>query len=273
MFKNKPAVIFYSTVILLEKSLNISLYKHKEYHCGQYPSQVKPEPLRKLHTLPSISFSDKAVPAPAESMTAEQHECDRADRQQVIAQYEILKIHQAGPSSKRLYPREDIEPQNAGQSQKGKYAEIHPGRLTTIPLPHVHAVGNDVLHHSDDRRQSRNAHKNKEQCSPETAAYHFIKYIGQSDENQPRPGSRLHAEGEAGREYYEAGHQRHQRIEAYYEQRLLRYRALFAKIAPEYAHGSYAEPQSEKSLIHSIIDEAPYASIQSPLPVGGQIEG
>ena len=198
---------------LSEKSLHIPLYENKGHDHGQYPCKVKPKQTGKTYPASSVGFRYELFPAPTLFMAAEKHEGQRTDGEQVITEKEVFQIHQVCPFAQRMDPGKNVESKNTGQSQNSEDCKVHPGGFPARPLPHIHTVGNDVLHHRDDSCQRRSAHKHKKQSPPEATAGHFIENIRQCNEHKPRTGTWLHIEGETGGKNDETRYESHECIE------------------------------------------------------------
>ena len=118
-------------------------------------------------------------------------------------------------------------------------------------MEHIHTEGNDVLEHSDNRREAGKCHKQEEQRSPDPAACHIHEYVWQCDEDQTRTGTDFHAIAETCREDDQSCHDCDKCIKCTDTDALPGERIVLAHIASEDLHRRNTQTQSEERLVHS----------------------
>ena len=77
----------------------------------------------------------------------------------------------------------------------------------------VHATGNDILKHRQDRGEGRKCHEHEEQRSPHASACHMVEDIRQRDEDQARSHIRTDVKGKTGGENDQPRNKRHKSIQ------------------------------------------------------------
>ena len=98
----------------LEEFLNVPLREDEKEHHGQYPGEIKTQRLGELQTGTGIRLCNELIPAPAVAMTAEQDEHKGTERQDIVADDEVLKVKHTASRAKRLEARPQIEAQDTG---------------------------------------------------------------------------------------------------------------------------------------------------------------
>ena len=147
----------------LEELLDIPLSKDEQEHDRKNPRQIEAQEPRELHAAAGIRLGHEVIPAPAVAMTAEQHEHEGAERQNVVADDEVFQIQHGASLAEGFKARPDIEAENAGQGEQGDRHKVDQHGLLSGPAVTVHEVGNNVFQHGDDRGQRSGAHEHEEQ--------------------------------------------------------------------------------------------------------------
>ena len=109
---------------LLEKLLDISLHENEQEYHRKYPCKVESEELGELQTSTGIRFGDELVPAPAIAMTAEEHEHEGTEGQDIIADNKVLKVKDASTRAKGFKTGPYVETKYAGQGTDGERYKI-----------------------------------------------------------------------------------------------------------------------------------------------------
>lgn len=129
--------------------------------------QPRPNHAGKSESFSRICLGNKIFPAPTVPGAAEQQKNQGTRREQRIADQKIFKIEYACSRPERLKALPHVETQNAGQHEQGHGQRVDQGGFFPAPSPHVHAVGNDILHNGNNRCQRGTAHEDKEQTAPQ----------------------------------------------------------------------------------------------------------
>ena len=208
------------------------------------------QPSRKPNPLSCIRFFQKIRPAPAVFPCTEEHIPQAAQREQVIGYDKILQIQDIGSRSQRLKAGQDVKSQHAGHAQHNDQDRAHQHAFVPGPAENIDIEGYDIFKYSHNGRECRKGQKQKKQRAPDLPSRHLGKDIGNGDEDQARPRSRLNAEGEAGRNDDEACHQRHEGIQCGNADRLSREAPLFSDIAAEDHHRADTDGEGKECLAH-----------------------
>lgn len=140
--------------------------------------------MRELGPLALVCLSNKVLPAPAVLAGAVDKHAQRAQRQNVIGDDEVLKIQNAAAWPEGRYVLQDVKAQDAGHDEDAHQDQVHNDGRLSLPAVHVHAVGNDVFHDGDNGGQGSTAHEDKEEAAPDVAHGHLVEDIGKSDEDK-----------------------------------------------------------------------------------------
>ena len=228
---------------------------------------IEADPFREAYALTGVGLGDKVIPAPAIAARAEAKVDKASQRQQVVADEEVLQIQHAGALAERLEAAPDVEAKNAGQRQQDDSDDAIADGFLALPASQVADAGGDVLEHGDNGGHSCKEHEEKEECAPDAATAHSVKHVGQRDEEQVRAGVRLNAEAEAGREDNQAGNNRHEGVQRHDIHRFTRQALLLADVAAEDSERADAQAQREEGLAHSSEDNLAHAMLHNPIEI------
>ena len=144
--------------------LDQSLYQYEDDQQRQHELQVALEQLvvGEAHALAGIDFSNVLVVTPTPLVHAEQQVYQRADRQQQVADQEVLGIEHV-PAVDQAETTPDVVAEYAGQAgdQHERHVDDH-GPLAR-PVEVIDAVGNQVFKHGDDRGKAGEGHEQEVQ--------------------------------------------------------------------------------------------------------------
>ena len=190
-------------------------------------------PFGEANALAGVNLFDELIPAPAIAGGAEGQEHQAAQRQDVVADKEVLQVQHAGAFAKRLEAAPDVEAENAGQGQQNHADNSKGDETTAVTAGQLADAGDNHLEHSNNCGQCCEEHEEEEERAPDTAAAHSVEDVGQRDEEQVRAGVRLDAKAEAGREDNQAGNDSYEGIEEHNPQCLVSELLLLADVAAE----------------------------------------
>ena len=112
--------------IQLAVSANQTLHQDHNNQDRQAEREIPAKPLRNLKSLTGIDFRDILVEAPAEFHRTEQRVNHRADRQEQIADDEILAVEDITPAD-QMHVAEHIVAQRARKASDQKNRKVDPG--------------------------------------------------------------------------------------------------------------------------------------------------
>ena len=101
----------------------------------------------------------------------------------------------------------------------------------------------------------------------------MVENIGQGLKYQTRAGAGLHTEGGAGGEDDQTCGEGHEGIQGYHIDGLAHQRTVLFQIASENGHGTDAQTQREKGLVHGSGNDVDGAGFHETVPVRQQVEG
>ena len=228
---------------------------------------IEADPFREGHALTGVGLGDKVIPAPAIAARAEAKVDKASQRQQIVADEEVLQVKHAGALAERLDIAPDVEAKNAGQRQQNDSDDANANSFLAFPASQVADAGVDVLEHGDNCGHSCKKHEEEEERAPDAAAAHSVEYVGQRDEEQVRAGVRLNAEAEAGREDNQTGDNRNEGVQCHDIHRFTRQALLLADVAAEDSERADAQAQREEGLAHSGEDNLAHAMLQNPIEI------
>ena len=228
---------------------------------------IEADPFREAYALTGVGLGDKVIPAPAIAARAEAKVDKASQRQQVVADEEVLQVKHAGAFAERLEAAPDVEAENAGQRQQDDSDDAIADGFLALPASQVADAGGDVLEHGDNGGHSCEKHEEEEERAPDAAAAHSVEDVGQRDEEQVRAGVRLNAEAEAGREDNQAGNNRHEGIQRHDIHRFTRQALLLADVAAEDSECANAQAQREEGLAHSSEDNLAHAMLHNLIEI------
>lgn len=102
------------------------------------------------------------------------------------ADKEILGIQHRAACAHGLDKAPHIVAQRTGQTQQHQRRRAHDAGFVAVPAKVLAGAGDDVLKHCNDRGEAGEGHEQKEQCTPQAAACHVRKDVGQGNKNQAR---------------------------------------------------------------------------------------
>ena len=111
---------------LQEELLDVALSQYDDHYHRKNLSQIEAESLGELQASALVGFGHELIPAPAIAGAAEQAVDERTDGQQVIADNEVFKVHDAGAFTKGLYPRPGAEAEDAGHDRPQRMGRTRP---------------------------------------------------------------------------------------------------------------------------------------------------
>ena len=228
---------------------------------------IEADPFREAYALTGVGLGDKVIPAPAIAARAEAKVDKASQRQQVVADEEVLQVKHAGALAERLEAAPDVEAENAGQRQQNNSDDAKADGFLALPAGQVADAGGDVLEHGDNGGHSCKEHEEEEERAPDAAAAHSVEHIGQRDEEQVRAGVRLNAEAEAGREDNQAGNNRYEGVQRHDIHCFTSQALLLADVAAEDSERTDAQAQREEGLAHSSEDNLAYAMLHNLIEI------
>ena len=240
---------------------------------GQAIGQVAAHPVVHLEAFAGVDFLLVVVPAPAVAGDAEQQVDEGAQRQEEVADEEILHIQHRAAEDGEAVPGPDVVAQHTGQREGDDEEEVDEAGLLTVPAGQLHAAADDVLEDGQHGGKCRKGHEQKEQAAPQTAHRHICEDVGQGDEDKAGAAGLVHTVSEAGREDDEAGGDGDEGIQHHDADALAQQGVLFVDVAAEDGHCTDAEAQGEERLIHGPHQRIDDAHFLHPLKVGYEEEG
>ena len=226
-----------------------------------------------LEAFAGVDFLLVVVPAPAVAGDAEQQVDEGAQRQEEVADEEILHIQHRTAEDGEAVPGPDVVAQHTGQREGDDEEEVDKAGLLTVPAGQLHAAADDVLEDGQHGGKRRKGHEQEEQAAPQTAHRHIGEDVGQGDEDEAGAAGLVHTVSEAGREDDEAGGDGDEGIQHHDADALAQQGVLFADVAAEDGHCTDAEAQGEERLIHGPHQRIDDAHFLHPLKVGYEEEG
>ena len=254
-------------ICLFKEERVIAVEEDVENNQWQNIRCIEADPFREAYALAGVGLGNKVIPAPAIAARAEAKVDKASQRQEVVADEEVLQVQHAGAFAERLEAAPDVEAKNAGQRQQDDSDDAIADGFLALPAGQVADAGGDVLEHGDNGGHSCEKHKEEEERAPDAAAAHSVEHVGQRDEEQVRAGVRLNAEAEAGREDNQAGNNRHEGIQRHDIHRFTRQALLLADVAAEDSERADAQAQREEGLAHSSEDNLAHAMLQNSIEI------
>ena len=187
-------------ICLFKEERIVAVEEDVENDQRQNIRRIEANPFREAYALTGVGLGDEVIPAPAIAARAEAKVDKASQRQQVVADEEVLQVKHAGALAERLDIAPDVEAKNAGQRQQNDSDDANANGFLAFPAGQIADAGGDVLENGDNCGHSCEEHEEEEERAPDAATAHSIEHVGQRDEEQVRAGVRLNAEAEAGRE-------------------------------------------------------------------------
>ena len=141
----QDAQVIFEQFLSLDKKRYYAGHENRNDDDRQYVSHVGPQPGSNLHTFSGIGFFDKSVPSPPCTDRAEKNKNKRSQRQQEIADNQVLKVHDGAARAQRLYMGQNIESKRAGKSQKDHGNRADETRLLPAPGCQLHHTGYNIF--------------------------------------------------------------------------------------------------------------------------------
>src|SRR5699024_664603 len=149
---------------------------------GQHELQVplKPLGLGQLDALSGVGLGKVLVVAPAPLADAEQQEDQRADRQQQVADQEVLGVQNV-LAAQEGQAAPDVVAQHTGHAGHQNDDHVDEAGLLAVPAEAVATDDQNVFKHRDDGGKAGKGHEHEEQAAPQPPAGHIDKHLGQGD--------------------------------------------------------------------------------------------
>ena len=234
--------------------------------------QIAAHPVLHPGAFAGVDFLFVVLPAPAAAGNAEQQIDQRAQRQEQIADEEILKIQHRTAEGCKAVPAPHIVPQHTGHGQRRDEEQVHKAGFFAGAAGQLHAAADDVLEDGQHGGKRRKGHEQEKQAAPQPAHRHVGEDVGQGDEDQAGTGGLVHTVGETGREDDEAGRDGHEGIQRHDADGLAQQSVFLADVAAEDGHGTDAKAQGEESLIHGTHQRIDHADLFHAGKVRHEIE-
>ena len=158
---------------------------HRDQH-RQHILEIRLDPPGHLEAVAGVALGSILVKAPAPFGDTEQKIHQTAARQQQVADEEILEIQHRAVCAHGLDKAPHIVAQRTGQTQQHQRRRAHDAGFVAVPAKVLAGAGDDVFKHCNDRGEAGEGHEQKEQCTPQAAACHVRKDVGQGNKNQAR---------------------------------------------------------------------------------------
>ena len=246
--------------------------KNDQYQHGQNIAEIVFHPVRDLEALACIRLFLEIVKAPAEFGHAEYRKDQRADREQKVADDEILAVEDITPAD-QVYGAPEIVSERTGNTCRQQDNKADHRRFHSAPPEVVHTGGDDVFKYRDNGRQAREGHEDEEQRTPQPTERHVDKYLRQGDEDQRGSRRRLYIIREAGGENDQTRYDRDKGIQRGDPQRLAAEGEVLAHITAEDLHRRDAQRQRKETLIHRGSDNVADPNVLRAFDARQQIEG
>ena len=247
---------------LLEEQCIIAVEEDEEDNQRQDIGCIKAHPFREGNALAGVNLFDELIPAPAVAGGAEGQEHQTAERQDIVADEEVLQVQHAGAFAQRLEAAPDVEAENAWQGQQNHADNSEGDETTAVTAGQLADAGDNHLENSDNCGQRCEEHEEEEERAPDTSAAHSVEHVGQRDEEQVRTSVRLDTKAKAGREDNQAGNDSYKGIEEHNPQCLVSELLLLADVAAEDGQRAHADAQREEGLAHSSEDYLAHAMLR-----------
>ena len=254
-------------ICLFKEECVIAVEEDVENDQRQNIGCIEADPFREAYALTGVGLGDEVIPAPAIAARAEAKVDKASQRQQVVADEEVLQVKHAGALAERLDIAPDVEAKNAGQRQQNDSDDANANGFLAFPAGQIADAGGDVLENGDNCGHSCEEHEEEEERAPDAATAHSIEHVGQRDEEQVRAGVRLNAEAEAGREDNQAGNNRYEGIQRHDIHRFTRQALLLADVTAEDSERADAQAQREEGLAHSSEDNLAHAMLHNLIEI------
>ena len=199
-------------------------------HRRQNPRNIKFQHFRKIESGSGIRLRKKIPVSPSPTARTEQRNQKSSERQEIIADNEILKVQDRTSPAERLKRFPEIESENAGKRKNEQKHTRDQCRFPTGKTELVNPECDHILRNGNQRCNRRDAQKQEEDGSTNHAEFHIEKNTGQSDKDQRRPLIRRNAVGETTWENDESRADRNKGIKPDNDRRLLRKRLLSGNI-------------------------------------------
>ena len=180
-------MVFFIKLLLRHKVCHKTDDKKGNDNDGKYIGYVAAHPIFYLPSTAGVGFLHKLLPTPAPLAHREDHKDQRAQRQQNIADQEVLQVQERGAPAQGVNLRQEIKAQRTGQGQDQQQQAVDQAGLFPAPSTHVHTAGEDVFKDRQHRRKRGKGHKHKEQRAPKISHRHVIEHVGQRNKDQARP--------------------------------------------------------------------------------------
>ena len=150
----------------------ISLDEQEQDDEGDYDGDVASYPFGEFGAFSGVGFFQEVFPAPAVTCSTEEYIHQASQREQVVADEEVLQIEDGCSFSEGSESAQHVIPEHAGHGEENDRDQIGYDRFPSLAAGKIHCECDNVLKYGDNRRRRGKEHAQEEDCSPQSASCH-----------------------------------------------------------------------------------------------------